>query len=45
VSCSRKLAFFKAYLGVAKLRPQDKRLLRSVLRKQWFMELKLGQQP
>jgi heptose I phosphotransferase len=42
VSCSRQLAFFKQYLGVERLRPQDKRLLRSVLRKRWFMERKLG---
>jgi heptosyltransferase-2 len=42
VSCSRKLAFFKAYLGVDKLRPEDKRLARRVLRKQWLMQLKMG---
>ena len=42
VSCSRKLAFFKAYLGVSKLRPADKRLAHRVLRKQWLMQLKLG---
>jgi ADP-heptose:LPS heptosyltransferase len=45
VNCSRRLAFFKAYLGVTKLRAQDKRLARSVLRKQWLMELKLGTHP
>ena len=45
VSCSRRLAFFKAYLGVRKLRARDKRLLRSVLRKQWLMEFKLGPHP
>jgi heptose I phosphotransferase len=45
VSCSRRLAFFKQYLGVDRLRPQDKRLLRSVLRKRWFMERKLGPHP
>jgi len=42
VSRSRRLAFFKAYLGVAKLQPADRRLLRSMLQKQWLMEFKLG---
>lgn len=45
VSCSRRMAFFKQYLGVDRLRPQDKRLLRSVLRKCWLMEMKLGPCP
>ena len=45
VSCRHKLAFFKIYLGVAKLRLQDKRLLRSILRKQGLMEMKLGPHP
>jgi len=45
VSCSRRLAFFKQYLGVDRLRPQDKRLIRSVLRKRWLMETKLGPHP
>lgn len=45
VSCSRRLAFFKQYLGVDRLRPQDKRLIRSVLRKCWLMEYKLGPHP
>ena len=39
------MAFFKQYLGVDRLRPQDKRLLRSVLRKRWLMETKLGPHP
>ncbi len=42
VSCSRRMAWIKAYLGVEKLRPRDKRLIRSILRKQWLMEYKLG---
>jgi len=45
VSCTRRLAFFRAYLGVAKLGPADRRLLRDVLRKQKLMELKLGLHP
>ncbi|MES1213843.1 MAG: lipopolysaccharide kinase InaA family protein, partial [Singulisphaera sp.] len=45
VSCSRRLAFFKAYLGVKKLGPPDRRLLRSVLGKQRLMEMKLGIHP
>ena len=44
-SRGRRMAFFKAYLGVAKLRPQDKRLARSVLLKQRSMESKLGPHP
>ncbi|HEY4311952.1 MAG TPA: lipopolysaccharide heptosyltransferase II [Pirellulales bacterium] len=45
VSCSRRLAFFKAYLGVKRLGPEHRRLLRSVLSKQRLMELKLGSNP
>ena len=45
MSCTRRLAFFRAYLGVSKLGPADKRLLRAVLRKQKLMELKLGLHP
>ncbi len=45
VSCGRRLAFFKAYLGVQKLGPGDRRLLRSVVGKQRLMELKLGSNP
>lgn len=33
VSCTQKLAFFKRYLGVGKLRDRDKRLIRRVLAK------------
>jgi heptosyltransferase-2 len=45
ISCSRRLAFFKAYLGVKKLGAEDRRLLRSVLSKKRLMELKLGSHP
>ena len=33
VGCREKVLFLRTYLGVAKLRPQDKRLVRDVLRK------------
>ena len=42
ISCAQKMRFIKAYLGVLKLRPIDKRFIRDVLRKKWFMERKLG---
>ncbi|MBI2824922.1 MAG: hypothetical protein HYX69_09580 [Planctomycetia bacterium] len=42
VSRARRLAFMKAYLGVSKLSPADKRLIRGVLRKVWWMEFKQG---
>jgi hypothetical protein len=45
ISCSDKLAFIKRYLGVVKLRPQDKRLIRQVLAKQTLMEWQLGKHP
>lgn len=45
ISCSDKLAFIKRYLGVARLRPQDKRLIRQVLAKQMLMEWQLGRHP
>lgn len=38
ISCTHKLAFIKYYLGVRKLRPQDKRFIRRILAKQWWME-------
>jgi tRNA A-37 threonylcarbamoyl transferase component Bud32 len=38
ISCTDKLAFIKHYLGVRKLRPQDKRFIRRILAKQWWME-------
>ena len=33
VGCREKILFLRTYLGVRKLRPQDKRLVRDVLRK------------
>jgi heptose I phosphotransferase len=33
VGCREKVLFLRTYLGVTKLRPQDKRLVRAVLRK------------
>ncbi|MCL6504718.1 MAG: hypothetical protein K6T86_18730 [Pirellulales bacterium] len=45
LSCRHRLAFIKAYLGVRKLRPRDKRLIRRVLAKQQAMERHLGLHP
>lgn len=45
VSRAHKMAFIKQYLGVRKLRPQDKQLIRRVLRKQRWMEWTLGLHP
>lgn len=42
VKCTHKMAFVRTYLGVRKLRPRDKRLIRAVLAKQQLMELKRG---
>lgn len=42
VKCTHKMAFMRSYLGVAKLRPCDKRLIRAVLAKQQLMEQKQG---
>jgi hypothetical protein len=42
IKCTHKMAFIRAYLGVNKLRPADKRLIRSVLAKQRLMEWRLG---
>jgi heptose I phosphotransferase len=39
---THKMAFIREYLGVEKLRPADKRLIRAVLRKQRRMERRLG---
>ena len=33
IGCREKILFLRTYLGVLKLRPQDKRLVRDVLRK------------
>jgi hypothetical protein len=45
ISWTQRLGFFKQYLGVKKLRPQDKGLLRRVLAKQRLMERILGVHP
>lgn len=45
ISCSHRMAFIKSYLGVRKLRAQDKRLIRRVLAKQQMMERHLGVHP
>jgi len=42
IKCTQKLAFIRRYLGVTKLRPCDKRLIREVLAKQQTMERRLG---
>jgi hypothetical protein len=45
ISCTHRMAFIHHYLNVEKLRPCDKRLIRSVLAKQARMERKLGLGP
>ncbi len=42
IKCTDKLAFMRCYLGVGKLRPADKRLIRAVLAKQRMMQRRLG---
>jgi heptose I phosphotransferase len=42
VKCTHKMAFIRHYLGVRKLRPADKRLIREVLAKQQVMERRSG---
>jgi hypothetical protein len=42
IGCREKIAFLRHYLGVRKFRPDDKRLIRAVLRKQRMLERKLG---
>lgn len=42
IKCTHKMAFIRHYLGVRKLRPADKRLIREVLSKQQVMERRLG---
>jgi hypothetical protein len=42
IRCKQRVAFIKQYLGVKKLGPADKRLIRAVMRKKRFMEWKLG---
>ncbi len=45
ISCTQKMAFIKRYLGVRKLRPSHKRLIRQILGKQQLMERNLGAHP
>jgi heptose I phosphotransferase len=45
IRCTHKMAFIKHYLGVRKLRPQDKRFVRQILAKQRVMEWNLGAHP
>jgi len=42
IKCTHRLAFIRQYLGVKKLRPRDKRLIRAVLAKQQIMQRRLG---
>ncbi len=42
ISRTHRMAFIKRYLGVKKLRPEDKRFIRRVLSKQRSMERNLG---
>ena len=42
IKCTQKMAFMHHYLGVKKLRPRDKRLIREILAKQQLMEQKQG---
>jgi heptose I phosphotransferase len=42
IKCTHKMAFIRHYLGVRKLRPADKRLIREVLARQRVMERRLG---
>jgi lipopolysaccharide core heptose(I) kinase len=42
IKCTQKMAFIREYFGVAKLRPEHKRLIREVLAKQQAMERRLG---
>jgi len=45
ISRTQKMAFIRHYLGVRKLRPEDKRLVRRVLGKQRRMQRRLGYGP
>ena len=42
IGCRDRLAFMRHYLGVSRLRPCDKRLVRAVLARQQRMQRKLG---
>lgn len=45
ISCTQRLAFFRQYLGVRKLRLRDKWLIRAVLAKHEMMRRRLGEDP
>ncbi len=45
IGCTHKMAFIRRYLGVRKLRPQDKRFIREILAKHQTMETHLGPHP
>ncbi|MBI1904083.1 MAG: hypothetical protein HYS13_23525 [Planctomycetia bacterium] len=42
ISCTHRMRFIKHYLGVRKLRPEDKRFIRRILAKQRWMERTIG---
>lgn len=45
IGCRERIRFLRAYLGVRKLRPEDKRLIRAVMAKWRRMENHLGAHP
>lgn len=45
IKCTHRMAFIRHYLGVTKLRPRDKRLVREVLAKHQIMQRRLGVSP
>lgn len=45
IKCTHKMAFIRHYLGVAKLCPADKRLIREVLARQQVMQRRSGTEP
>jgi heptose I phosphotransferase len=45
VTCRQRIAFMRHYLGVRKLGPAEKRLIRAVLFKQRLMQWRLGDEP
>lgn len=45
IRCREKLAFMRRYLGVSRLRPQDKRFIRQIVAKQTLMEWQSGKHP
>lgn len=45
ITCTQRMAFVKRYLGIRKLRPSDKRLIRRVLAKQRALVRRHGEHP